>query len=488
MSTSTQPTFDVDKEGLSKLLTRRGREYVVLELVQNALDENVTEVKVDLTRPPGGKTVTVRVEDDSPEGFKDLSHAYTLFADTYKRKDATKRGRFNLGEKLVIACCDWAEIETTKGTVHFDASGRTGSLQAKREVGSVFRGAVKLTRGEEERALDLVRSVLVDEKVALYLNEERVPSRLPVCFDRATLPTEVADEEGYLRRVRRETELHYYEPHEGETAMLYELGIPVCETGDRFHVSVGQKVPLNLERDGVPAPYLREVRALVLNALADHLTKEEASASWVGAALEDDRVESEAVTEVITKRYGEKRVISDPSDPEGTKIAVTKGYSVIQPGSFSKDQWENIRRAEAALPAGQVTPSPKAFSENGKPLKVLDEDEWTEDMRVMIACIQRIGARLLGHYVQVTIAKEFTWPFSACYGQGELTLNASRLGTGWFTLPPSNGRVLSLLIHEFVHAKVSDHLSNGFHRECCRLGAELVRLALSEPKLFERRV
>jgi hypothetical protein len=415
--TRTRQIFDVDKEGLAKLLTRRGREYVVLELVQNALDEDVTEVKVDLVRPPGSKAVTVRVEDDSLEGFRDLSHAWTLFADTYKRQDATKRGRFNLGEKLVISCCEWAEIVTTKGTVLFDEQGRHSSTE-RRKCGSVFRGAVKLTREEEGRAIDLVKSVLVHENVSLFLNGEQVPSRAPVGHSRPKLLTEVADEEGYLRRVRRHTDLDVYEPMTGETPTLFELGIPVCETGDRWHVSVGQKAPLNLERDGVPAPYLREVRALVLNLMAEQLTKSESTASWVGDALSDDKVEGEAVTEVITKRYGNKRVVADPSDPEGTKRAVMEGYSVIQAGSFSRDQWENIRKAEAAKPAGQVTPSPKAFGEfgeEGKPLKVLKEEEWTRDMEVMVACVQRIGSRLVDYYVRVRIAKDYGWPFGACY-------------------------------------------------------------------------
>jgi hypothetical protein len=480
--------FDVDKEGLAKLLTRRGREYVVLELVQNALDEDVTEGRVDLVRPPNSRTVTIRVEDDSPEGFKDLSHAYTLFADTYKRLDATKRGRFNLGEKLVISCCEWSEISTTKGTVLFDEHGRHSGKE-QREAGSVFRGAVKLTRAEEQRAVALVKRLFVDPTIALYLNGELVPARESVAVESASLMTEVADEEGYLRRVRRTTTLTFYEPREDEVSMLYELGIPVCETNDRWHVSVGQKVPLNLERDGVPTPYLREVRAVTLNVLADKLTKEEASASWVNNALEDDRVEDEAVTEVITKRYGDRRVVADPSDPEGTKLAVSQGYAVIQPGSFNADQWENIREAGAALPAGKVTPSPKAYSgdPDAPPLKVLPESEWTDDIRVQVACVQRIGARLVDHYVKVRIVKDFHWPFVATYGLGTLTLNLGRLGKDWFASDPTDVRVLSLLIHEFAHAKASDHLSSGFHRECCRLGAELANLALENPELFKRR-
>ena len=81
-----------------------------------------------------------------------------------------------------------------------------------------------------------------------------------------TLPTVIADEEGVLRKTNRKTQVRVYEPLPGETAMLYEMGIPVVDTGDRFHIDVGQKVPLNMDRDNVTPAYLRAIRVAVLNA------------------------------------------------------------------------------------------------------------------------------------------------------------------------------------------------------------------------------
>ena len=95
--------FDVDKAGLAKLLARKGKEFVLFELVQNAWDEDTRQVQVGLQRIPGTKYAHLMVEDDSPNGFADLSHAFTLFADSAKKQDVNKRGRFNLGEKLVLA-------------------------------------------------------------------------------------------------------------------------------------------------------------------------------------------------------------------------------------------------------------------------------------------------------------------------------------------------------------------------------------------------
>src|SRR5690348_10305169 len=96
--------FEVDKRGLSKLLERRGKQFILHELLQNAWDEDVTDVNVNL-RMLGNGHAELIVEDNSPEGFKDLAHAFTLFAESDKKGNAEKRGRFNLGEKLVLALC-----------------------------------------------------------------------------------------------------------------------------------------------------------------------------------------------------------------------------------------------------------------------------------------------------------------------------------------------------------------------------------------------
>jgi len=50
-----------------------------------------------------GRVATITVADDAPDGFCDMRDAYTLFKETYKRKDPIKRGRFNFGEKQVLA-------------------------------------------------------------------------------------------------------------------------------------------------------------------------------------------------------------------------------------------------------------------------------------------------------------------------------------------------------------------------------------------------
>ena len=122
--------LSVDTKGLRALQEGKPKTFIINELTQNAWDEDIKYCKLDISYKDG--LVTLIVEDDSPEGFKDLRHAFTLFADTYKRKDATKRGRFNLGEKQVVVCSESTVIETTKGTVIFDVGNDAGCQWATR--------------------------------------------------------------------------------------------------------------------------------------------------------------------------------------------------------------------------------------------------------------------------------------------------------------------------------------------------------------------
>ncbi|MEK7783019.1 MAG: hypothetical protein AAB279_03720, partial [Candidatus Binatota bacterium] len=73
------------------------KHFIARELVQNAWDESTKKCEFKAEWKNG--VANISVTDDSPEGFRDLSDAFTLFAPTYKRADPTKRGRFNLGEK-----------------------------------------------------------------------------------------------------------------------------------------------------------------------------------------------------------------------------------------------------------------------------------------------------------------------------------------------------------------------------------------------------
>lgn len=475
--------FQVDKDGLAKLLERKGKAWTLYELVQNAWDENTTQVDVTLERIPGSRQARLTVRDDHPAGFADLSHAWRLWAESSKKALAEKRGRYNLGEKLVLSMCLEAEIATTTGTVRFDSTGRH-MKRARTPRGSVFSGVMRLTAGEIEDCARAMRELLPPPGIRTTYNGAELPRRAALATFEATLPTVLADEEGFLGRTERKAVIEVHEPLQGEIPALFDMGVPVVETSDRWHLNVQQKVPLNFDRDNVPPAYLARLRALVVGHMADRLQAADANASWVRDAIQKhgDLMPDVAIHRVADLRFGEKRVAYDPSDLEANHIAVAQGYTLVYGSQLSKPEWEAVRRSGAVLPAGQVTPSPKPFAEGGSELRIISPADWTGDMVEVMAYVRRISRLLIGADVEVRIASDAHWPFAATYGGRLMTFNLGRLGHKWFAGPLD--QINDLLLHELGHATESNHLSSDYHRALTSLGARLASLALSRPALF----
>jgi hypothetical protein len=459
---------------------------LLFELVQNCWDTGAREVKVTFKPVEGRPLCDMVVEDDDPDGFKDLAHAWTLFAESEKKADPEKRGRFNLGEKLVLAICESAEIVSTKGHVRFDEEGRHLGRK-RRERGTSFSGRLRMTREELAEVLESAKQLIVPSGVVTSVNGEVLPAWTALKQLEIVLPTEVANSEGVLVRRDRKAVVRVYETETGE-GWLFEMGIPVCSTGDKWHVDIGQKVPLNMERTGVTAGYLRTVRVHLLNEMLEFLGEDDASSIGVQEALSDKRVSPEAVEVVLTHQFGEKRAVYDPSDREANNRLVAQGYTIIPSRAFTKDAWENIRSSGAAEPSGRISPTPKPYSSDpdASLRKLLEEQDWTEGMRNIAEYTKALGLKVLGRKVSVTIDRGHAGAFwAACYGGGELTFNLAVLGRKWFDQGASPG-VNRLLIHEFAHHFERNHLSEEFHKGLEKVGARMVELALTEPGFFVR--
>jgi hypothetical protein len=474
--------FDVDRVGLGRQAEEHSKGRLVGELIQNALDEaGVSRIDVSLVMVPGRPLADLRVEDDSPEGFRDLAHAYTLFAESYKRSNPEQRGQYNFGEKLVLAVCENASISTTKGTVIFAEEGRIEKPRQKRERGSVFQGQIRMTREEYPEACAYLRSPLLPDDVQVLFNGDRLLPRKPIHSFEGSLETPVADQDGVMRLRPRKTTVSVYEPLEGEVSTLYEMGLPIVESGDKWHISIGQKVPLNRDRDNVRPAYLRKVRTHVLNEMADRLTEEDANEVWVRQASSDANCSAEAINKVLDLRFGQKRAAYDPSDPEANKTWVSKGGTLVYGAMLNAQEWKNAKGAEAIQPAGQLCPTAKPYSldPNAKPVTIIPREEWTDGMQNIVAYAGFLAKELMGVKITVCIVKTMN-DFWACYGARRLDFNVQRLGKDWFDQGPSED-VDRLLIHEFGHEYSGDHLSEEYHEALCRLGARLKALALEKP-------
>lgn len=346
--------FDVDKSGLAAILERRGKAFALAELIANAWDSGTDRVEVSLSPIPGQPYAALSVEDFG-EGFADLSHAFTMFARSSRADKPTLRGRFNLGEKLVLAVCRRAEIVTTSGTLVFDGESRR-SGRVNRPVGTLFTAEIRMTREEYDEACEATQRLIPPVRTTFNGSEIGRPDS--VARFTVKLPTEIADADGQLRRSVRQTEVEVYET-DGPGDLL-EMGVPVVETDNGYRVNVLQKVPLNMDRDNVTPAFLRAIQVSLLNHVHDRLTPEAASSTWVQEAAGDERATKEAVQTTVVKRFGERAVIATPGDPIANATAEAAGFTVIPGGALSGNAWDNVRKHSLLMPSSKVFPSPKA--------------------------------------------------------------------------------------------------------------------------------
>lgn len=480
--------FDVDKAGLGRQAEEQGKARLVAELIQNGLDEpGVTQIAVTLALMPGEEVADLVVADDAPEGFKDLTHAWTLFAPSAKRDNPELRGRFNIGEKLVLAVCDEASISTTKGTVIFDPAEGRRELADKRERGSVFTGRIRMTQEEFTDVCDYLRSLLLPDSIVVTFNGQQILPRKPIHSCTASLETVLANDKGVLRPTVRKTEISLFEVLPGETASLYELGLPVVAIGDKWHVNIQQKVPLSNSRDNVPPRYLKAVRTLILNEMYSRLTEEDANADWVRQAGSDPNCSPDAIKKVLALRFGDKFAKYNPNERESGKRFVAEGGTLVYGPMLSPGEWQNAKKAEAIKSSDEFCPTPKPYSQDkdAQQVQVIPPERWTPGMTRIADYAKLLAKELLDVQATVTFVST-TNAFLACYAAGgDLHFNVFRLGYSWFDQGISE-EVDRLLLHELAHEACSDHLDEAYHEGLCKLGACLKRLALEKPEAFRQ--
>lgn len=469
--------FSVDRAGLAKQLADVPAWRLVAELIQNAWDEQSTTCSVDMVRLRGGY-VRIVVADDNPTGFANLSHAWTLFAPSAKTGNALQRGRFNMGEKMILALARVAMIETTTGTVQFDAAGR-GRSSHKLPAGSRITVDLKASIARMDTLVaDLQRLI---PPISTFVSGIAIQPPTMIGQFPAILPTVGVGPDGQFVRTSRRADVRVYPTSDERPAAIYELGIPVVAIDLPWSVDVQQKVPLNRDRDNVTPAYLQELRVQALNHMHGAMTRDQFSQDWARAAAGDEGADPAAVTRSLDERFGTRRVAYDASDREANRLATSKGYTVVSGGSLSAGEWKNARAT--THPAGQITPSPKPYHPDGAPLAVIHDP--TPTMR-RVADLARVLAQRCGiGAITVTFADDSGWGFNATFGQSKnLVLNVGSLGRGWFDIAANRVPILDLLIHEFGHHDGANHMEDRYYRNLTRIGARVVDLALTDPDLF----
>jgi len=465
--------FDVSKSGLKKIQSEKNKFFIIQELVSNAFDEKVKSVDIELSPVKNSRHWELFVGDDSPDGFKDLAHAYTLFAESYKKGNVKQRGRFNLGEKFALAMFRKARIISTKGSVIFNEDGSRTSSSKKTESGTKFIGEIKLTEAEANDLLRACQEIIVPKGVEL--NVMGVPRyyETPKFAFETTLPTIIADEEGNLKKTSHKTFVEVY-PKSQEKGKIFELGIPVVDVDIDYDVNVMQKVPLNKDRDNVTPAYRKQLATEVLNNCFTDLSEEQVKAGWVTDALED--AEEEAVADVLTKKHGDDAVVFDPNDPEANKKAQADGRQVIYGGSYNSKVWDKIRSTSESTGSFKSSGSYSAFAspEFQGGAEELPLEKYTDGMKQVVAYTKKVHKELIGIDVEVSLHDGDGANASYNGRIPRISFFWKVLGRAWFNLDVNRVDIDRLLIHEFGHYYCSDHLDTNYYKALCKLGAKFV--------------
>lgn len=472
--------FEVDTKGFAQLQAGREPWRLAKELVSNAYDEReVTKVKVDIFKEK--LAIVVRVEDDGP-GFRDLKDAYTLYAWTYKREDPTTRGRFNLGEKEILALAKSGSVKTTSGTVSFNEDSREETHKKGTKKGTIVTVYMNWSEEDMEDVIDKLQKLIPPKDKTYTVNGLLVPQRKTVYEVEATLETVLLAPDGLMRPTRRKTTIKVYDTLSGETPMLFEMGIPVQELDKQevpWHLDVQQKIPLAPNRDAVRPAYLQDVLAEVLNATAHDLNQEQASGTWVKEAIGDERVSNEAVKQVFDTQYEGRALVGNPLDPLAMERAQEHGMIIIHPRSLTAAERARLKETGAIKNVSEVYKiSP---SKDWKPVKP------NADMERIEAFVHRVAKPTIGHDIRVQFVNIPNSYAAATCGTGTLTFVVNTLGKGWFE-KGLTADVIGLIAHELAHeiSKAGNPHGLEYHDKALPLVAgRLALLARDQPKLFK---
>jgi len=470
--------FEVDVEGMREFHGGRKGWQLAKELVANSFDESTTFCRFQLTH--NGNVAHLIVEDDGP-GFRNASDAYTILGSTYKRARPDLRGRYNLGEKEIIAIAKSATIETTGIRIIFAENGERREETTNRTKGTLIKLVLPWSAKKVEQTVAKMKRLLPPQNVTYTVNGDTVPYREPYKTFEATLET-VLLSKGYMRKTMRKTEVHLYKMGFQDPPMLFELGIPVQRIDCAFHVDVRQKAPLTPNRDVVKTTYLKDLYAEVLNHTIDEVPEEKISQPWVRQAVEDTRTTPDVVKAVMKKRFGDKALLWS-SDIRSNERAAESDYEIIRPKTLSTTERERFVSVGGLQHTSDVFPSDTEVDKRSKDV------EPNPSMQVIADYAKRLAKVLVNRNVTVRFYSLFGEGVAACYSRtfGILSFNVATLGYEWFD-QGITADTTAIILHEIAHQAKDPDYEHGrvFRRTLEALAGKTVMLALEQPALFKK--
>jgi hypothetical protein len=345
--------FEIDTKGLAELEGGRPAYRLALEPVSNVFDEyrgygdgtrrKPSYCAVTLERSQNPRGVWLTVVDDGP-GFSNEKDIYTLYGSTPKRSCTSVGGRFNIGEKQLIASAVESKVVTWIDGVRTEVSFHDGKRHTHRtkylepsESGTTVQSLMRWTAADLQTVREQLLRIIPPDGLLYSIDGNKIEQPRPIYCATVTLPTVKLDE-GLLRATTGKTQVNVHPPLKLMEPWLYELGVPVCniaEIGFPYSLDVQQKIPVPSSRDMVETSYLYKLIGLVLEQAAldgkKLLTEEDQKSGFVKDAL-DYVSQPEALDVIVKSLYGED-VVRQSNDPIANAKAAAAG-SIVIPGRW----------------------------------------------------------------------------------------------------------------------------------------------------------
>jgi hypothetical protein len=359
--------FRISTAGLKELVGDTPPERLAFEPIANVFDEfdgygksdrkRPTFCSVQVSRTDTGRKTFLTVTDDGA-GFKNPDDIFTLFGPTEKRAAATVRGRFNTGEKLLIAVAHRAVVRSNNITVAFEKDDCDVTRHRSEKFDGVeIQCLMPWNLRETKRVISALKNLRPPEGLRLVVDGEHIVRSDVKHTVNVTLPT-VLLEDGALRNTTRKCAVDIIQVADDSEPRLLEMGLPVQSLDDigfRWSLDVQQKVPLPMSRDIVPPTYLFRLIGVVLEQAAMDGVRliDEANAGdgFVKNAL--DWVRNRDALEVVVKDLCGEDAVRRSSDPIANAQAEAAGRTIVSGRWFT----ENTRHR---MTDGKVLPTSKA--------------------------------------------------------------------------------------------------------------------------------
>jgi len=365
--------FEINVEGLKELEGGKEPWRLALEPVANVFDEfrgygdgtrkKPLDCDVFFRKDDDGRGIWMDVRDNGA-GFSRPEDIWTLFGTTAKRGSAEVAGRFNAGDKQLIASALEAQVVTGSHSVTFCDGQRTVNEVVPPFGGTEVSVLMPWSIKDKDDVIAKLRTVIPPRGLCYNVDRSTVLPPPLVIGCAVTLPT-VALLDGVMKTTNRKGRVYVMDTP--DEAFLYELGVPVCslkDVGFPYSLDVHQKVPVPMSRDSVSPKWMfRLIGGVIQAATLDGevlLSPEEQGAPFIKGALEWVR-DAGALQATIKQLYGDEAV-RQSSDSLANAQAVQAGATVVS-GKWFTDDTRRRLADESIMPTAKEkfggTPAPE---------------------------------------------------------------------------------------------------------------------------------